>query len=125
MNARSAYYCDRHLERIANRIKRYILPWTPSIDGASMVSILKEVYGEVLYGNDEVKYKLIHKYRDKVSPQLLFDEKKLKEKGKRQADDQMRKIVYCENPFLKMISKEPDGFQGKYLPVPIAYVGGQ
>lgn len=30
-------------------------------------------------------------------------------------------FVYARNPFLDLISKEPEGFQGKYFPIPIIY----
>ncbi len=37
--------------------------------------------------------------------------------------DYMKNIVYSKNPFLAMVPKNesPDGFAGKYIPVPLEY----
>lgn len=37
--------------------------------------------------------------------------------------DYMKDLVYKENPFLALVPKNesPDGFAGKYIPVPLEY----
>jgi hypothetical protein len=42
-------------------------------------------------------------------------------------NDYMRDLVYAENPWLTLVPKNesPDGFAGKYLPVPIQYANSQ
>lgn len=116
MNAKAIYYIDRHLERIAKRIKFYLLPWVPM---AGMTEALKELYGVHLIGKDSVKYNLICKYEDRISNRLLFEKNKLHAKGEAQAD-----LVYRENPLLKMISKGDD-FRGSYMPIPLIYGADQ
>src|SRR4051812_22755527 len=41
-------------------------------------------------------------------------------------NDYMRDLVYAENPWLALVPKneDPDGFAGKYIPVPIQYANG-
>lgn len=110
MTAREIWY-QKYREKRAARVRRPI-PYA---------AMLKECYGYILYGKDQVKYNLISRYESKASPQLLFDKKKLREKAKVQADDLMKNIVYAKNPLLDMMSKSQDGFNGKYIPVPITY----
>ena len=78
-----------------------------------MVEILKDLYGHLFNPKEQVTHDLIWKYRDKVSSRLLALDQQLKIKGKEASAKMWRDMVYRPNPFLKAISKEPDGFRGK------------
>ncbi len=116
MTPRARYYCDRHLERIAKRIKRYLLP---CVSGTSIIAMLKECYSFSLYGKDRAKYNLIERYEGKVSAQLRFDKKQLRKKGEEQSKEEWRQLFNRPNPLLAMIGKSE--FIGKYMPVPLVY----
>jgi hypothetical protein len=119
MTARELYYLNRHLKRLNARNK-----WKAKRHRASascMSAALKEYYGHILYGKDQVKYDLIVKFESKVSRRLLSEKTELREKAKIQAEDLMNKLVFSRNPFLS-ITKGTDFLGGSYV-APLFYNG--
>lgn len=72
-----------------------------------------------LEDRDQKKFHLISRYFDKVSDRLKKERGYLLNKAKTSAGNELRELVYKENPFLKLILKEPEA--GKYFPVPIVF----
>lgn len=88
----------------------------------SSISTLSELITEYydiacLPESDQAKYRLISKYRDKVSKRLLDEKKELREKARGLFADFLCETLMKPNPFLAMLKNESQ--LSHYYPVPI------
>jgi len=83
---------------------------------------LKEVCAHIYTDKQEVTISLVHRYKEKLSPEYLSKHEKLvqiwKPEAKERAAELFRNLVYSKNPLLSMISKGSD-FPGQPFPIPI------
>ena len=115
---RCAVLCKFHLRELLRSKEK-----CASFCVVDCVQILKELYS-AYWANpkDKVLYNLLSKYRDKLphrAPQREKLWKQALEDGKE--NPWLRNLIYGENPFLKLLKKEPSSFEGKYFPVPLFY----
>lgn len=81
--------------------------------------LVREVYAiSSLSIEDQKKYYLIIRYKNKVSQRLLQCAKDLRKEGEEELSRLMRELVYMKSPVIDMLPKT-DPFKGHYLPVPI------
>ena len=73
---------------------------------STLNEMFKEHYTHILYGKDQVKYDLIEKYEDRVSPRLLYEKKLLREKSKVQGDQMWKELLETPSPLFKNLSKD-------------------
>lgn len=93
---------DQYRESRIERKKNYI----PGLNSSTLNEMFKDHYTHILYGKDQVKYDLIEKYENKVSPRLLYEKKLLRAKSKVNGDKMWKDLMQHESPFFKNLPKD-------------------
>ncbi len=90
-----------------------------TISSVDMTNVIREFY-EYLYTPEQLVFiKLVRRYKDKLSSSYLDKVESFKPEAKERAERVMKDLVYRTNPFLSLLPKGIDSWQGKYVPVPI------
>lgn len=89
------------------------------LSNGELNALLKDCYSITLNDRDRANYDMIGRYDGQVSERLLLIRANLKKLGEEQNKEMWKLVMRADNPFLKMIPKESDGFAGKYIPVPL------
>lgn len=109
-------------QRKAAREARALVP--ASLTTCALTALFKEIYGTQYLPSQDVFIRLVSRYEEKMTRTSLLAKKKLirswKPAAKQRAKNYMASLVYSNNPFLGLISKD-DSFSGKYIPVPTIY----